>query len=270
MKKMLLLINETGVPYHVMDFAVQLVKQEHYKLYGIFIGTLKPDDDSYPFPNDINLTDTDFTSATYTEEAEQLQQAQINVFENICKTEGVDFDIQIVRKSIIDTLIDETAFADMVLCDTSMRGWNFSMNNFISSAHCPVLLIPKSASLFKEIIFTYDGGVSSIHAIKQFTHMFPWCSDYKVYVVSVLPIDVRYMEYDALIREWILLHYPNSEIAILKGELKSEIAEFINARKDNLVVMGAFGRSSLSRIFKESLAIAVIDRTSAPVFISHT
>ncbi len=117
MKKMLLLINETGVPYHVMDFAVQLVKHEHYKIYGIFIGSLKPDDDSYPFPNDINLTDTDFTSATYTEEAEQLQQAQINVFENICKTEGLDFDVQIVRKSIIDTLIDETAFADMVLCD---------------------------------------------------------------------------------------------------------------------------------------------------------
>lgn len=269
MKKMLILFNERGISHNVMDFAIQLVKHEQFKLNGIFIVPLKPGEEDYHFSHDSDLTDAGVTAKTFTDEADQFQQEKIKDFENICRKERLNFDIQVVRKGIIDTLIDETAFADLVLCDNSMRGWNFSMNNFISAAHCPVFLIPQSGAFFKEIVFTYDGGLSSIHAIKQFTYMFPWCSQYKVYLVSVLPINVRHIEYEALVREWVLLHYPDCEIIILKGELKPEIAAFINAGKDNVVVMGAYGRSSLSRIFKESLAVAVIDRTSAPVFISH-
>lgn len=198
-----------------------------------------------------------------------MQQAQIKVFEGICKADGLNYHTQTIRENIPETIVDETAFADLVLCDVFMRGRYFSMNSIISSALCPVMLVPRETPLFREIIFTYDGSASGIHAIKQFTYLFPWCADYKVYLVSVIPINIQQMEYDAQVREWISLHYPNAEVVILKGEVKSEISEFINAGKSNLVVMGAFGRSALSRLFKDSLANVVLERTGAHLFIAH-
>jgi nucleotide-binding universal stress UspA family protein len=33
--------------------------------------------------------------------------------------------------------------------------------------------------------------------------------------------------------------------------------------------MGAFGRSTLSRFFKDSLANIIVEQTNAPLFITH-
>lgn len=245
MKKITILIPRTGIPHHLVVFASNFNKLENCHVIGLFLHETKDPAASSP----------------------ELEQS-IKTFEDACAAEGLSNSVRVISDNHVNNIINETAFIDLMLYSDDIRNLPFS-GNFISSAYCPVLFVPNTGNFFREIVFTYDGSVSSIHAMKQFTYLFPWCKDHKVYLFSVVPIGVNKIEYDALVREWIFLHYPNTEIITAAGEVRSEIVEFVKTGRNNLVVMGAFGRSTLSRVLNESLAVYVISHTNAPVFIAH-
>jgi hypothetical protein len=270
MKKILILIGKPGVSHHVMDFIADCAKQEQIKVSGLFMTSLtKADEDNYPFPSDINLAESDHSKQTDAEEAKFKEETNMNVFESACKAAGLNCDIKKIHEDYLDNIVDETAFADLIVCDDDMKTVHFWMNSFVSSAHCPVLLVPEGYSAVKETVFAFDGSPSSIHAMKQFTYLFPWFQKEKASLVSVLPSNVTEIDYRSQVEEWLFLHYPKAEIIIFKGSVKSQLPDLVNKRKNSLLVMGAFGRNALSRLFKESFAFTVLEKTMAPVFIAH-
>jgi Universal stress protein UspA and related nucleotide-binding proteins len=246
MKKIIILIPHTGIPHHLVGFAANFNKQESCHVIGLFLHEPKQPQS----------------------EDRQALDHSIKTFQQACAAEGIPNSTRVISENHVNTLVDETAFADLMLCSDDIRNLPYS-GNFVSSAYCPVLFVPNTGNFPREIIFTYDGSISSIHAMKQFNYLFPWCKDHKVYLFSVVPIGVDKIEYDALVKEWLFLHYPNTEIVTAAGEVRSEIVEFVKTGRNNLVVMGAFGRSTLSRVLNESLSVYVINHTNAPVFIAH-
>ena len=60
-----------------------------------------------------------------------------------------------------------------------------------------------------------------------------------------------------------------AETMIVKGEPKEELASFISAYSHLPVMRASYGRSSLSRFFKESLVNFILEKTNAPIFIAH-
>ncbi|MEO5998084.1 MAG: universal stress protein [Chitinophagaceae bacterium] len=271
MKKILLLINNYEMQDHVMHFVSRLAKIENVKINCLFLGRLKPDEgeEGRIFPGTINSGDQYLTKETNADQRQHPEKYQVKKIEDFFKAEGLSFYTQIVLKNYLDVIVNETNFADLVVGDKDLNVLHFSMNSFISLSQCPVFLVPENSLFFDEVILTYDGQLSSIHAMKLFTYLFPWCGTKKTFLISVLPDNILQMEYDALVKEWFLLHYHNGQVVVLRGNAKSEIIQFINQQKNTLVVMGAFGRSALSRLFKESLALPILEKTSAPVFISH-
>lgn len=270
MKKILVVINDHKLPRPVLDCAVQIAKEQNAHLFGLFVhspfyGTEK----TYPFPSDINLTDNDFTRETDKAESQRLEQAQVHVLANACAAAGVAFQAHGLQADFLDTLIDHSAFADLMICDAANPPVLYSLNSLLADAHCPVLLVPAEYAGYDELIFTYDGSSSSMQAIRQFTYLFAAGRNLPVYLASVLPENIRGIEYSDLLKEWLPLYYPNFTIEILKGNSREEMPQFISRHKKALVVMGAYGRSSLSRLFKESLASVVLQKTSAPLFITH-
>lgn len=249
MKKILIIFNNDLDSRHLVDFALMLAAFNSAKINGIFLSS-----DAVTNADDGPVDENSFEN--------------IKLFNESCK--DTPHHVQILVENYLDIITDETAFADLVICDDDMKIRNFSMHSFIASSHCPVLLIPQNVSPLQHIVFAYDGLLSSIHAMKQFTYLLPMFKDTQVYLVSVVPDNIMKMEYDILAREWIKLHYTNSEVIILKGNIGQEMINFINQKKDCLVVMGAFGRSALSRFFKESLAPLILSGTQAPVFIAHS
>ncbi len=263
MKKILLLVNE-NFALHAMSFVIEMCKKQTCRVNALFVGS------NSSLPGEVMHSNVDLQEKSLLEGEQPTRYlVKMELFNEVCRKNNIEGYIQLVTENFLDTIIDETAFADVVVCDDKMDIREFSMNSFISSSHCPVILVPKECSFFSSVVFTYDGNISSIYAMKQFAYLFTWAQSCKVFLVSVLPPNILQMEYDSLVREWIGLHYENSEVVILKGEIKAEMAHFINSQKHSLVVMGAFGRSALSRLFKESLAPNVLKTTLAPVFISH-
>ncbi len=269
MKKILVLINDYKVTSTALNFAIKLAVQNEATLFGIFAQSLKYSDGSYLFQSDVNLTDKDFTTAT--DEAEHLQflNTSIKSFVNNCEAANVSFKTHSVSTKHLETLIDYSAFADLIVCDADTAPIHYSMNTFLADTHCPILMINKNYINTNTLVFAYDDKLSSIYAIRLFTYLFDFYKNLPVHFVSVLPTNVLGLEYDDLIREWLPLHYPNAKIEIIKGETKNELTNYINRLSNPLIIMGAFGRSSLSRFFKESLANYIMTQTNAPIFIAH-
>ncbi len=269
MKKILVLINDYKVPATALNFAVKLAVQNDATLFGIFVQSLKYSDDSYLFTSDINLADKDFTTATDEDEHLQFLDRSMKSFAETCEAANVPFKTHTLSTSYLDTLIDYSAFADLIVCDADTPPSHYSMNTLLADTHCPVLLVNKNYTDTDTLVFAYDDKLSSINAIRMFTYLFDFYKNLSVHFVSVVPTNVLGLEYDDLIREWLPLHYPNAKIEIIKGETKKELANYINRLSNPLIVMGAFGRSSLSRFFKESLANYIMTHTNAPIFIAH-
>ena len=269
MHKILLLVTH-GFPYHLLDFAREICNEEPGKITAIFTDSLKRiDTDSYLFPSDINATETDFTKQTDEEEEAHFIEDKVKLFKDYCEANKMAHAARTITENYLENINDETAFADYVLCDAHLDLDLFSMPNFISSAHCPVLLIPTVVTSFNHVIFTFDGHMSSIHAMKQFAYLFSKNKNLQVSLVTVLPPHTDLMDYDTLVREWITTHFPEAGIEILQGEVKSQLSAYINQHVNSMVVMGAFGRNALSKLFRESLVPAILKNTKAPLFISH-
>lgn len=269
MKKILVLINDYKIPATALNLAIKLAVENDAILFGIFVQSLKYSDDSYLFPSDFKLTSNNSTASTSEEEHLLFLNASIKLFADNCDAANVSFKTRSISTNHLDTLIDYSAFADLVVCDADTPPIQYSTSTFLADTHCPALMVNKSYTQTDTLVFTFDDKISSIYTIKLFTYLFNFYKSLPVHFVSVLPTNVIGLEYEDLIKEWLHIHYSNAKIEIIKGDIKNELTNYINKLSHPLIVMGAFGRSSLSRYFKESLANYIMTQTDAPIFIAH-
>jgi len=69
--------------------------------------------------------------------------------------------------------------------------------------------------------------------------------------------------------EWFQDHYKNLHFEALKGETENVLFDHLFKRKNMFLVMGAYGRNSLSQFFKHSHADLLINTITQPIFIAH-
>ena len=132
MKKILVLINDYKVPPAALNFAVKIAVQNDATLFGIFAQSLKYRDDSYHFPGDINRTDRDLTIATDEDEHLQFLDTSMKLFADTCEAANVSFKTHTISTNHLATLIDYSAFADLIVCDADTPPIHYSMNTFLA------------------------------------------------------------------------------------------------------------------------------------------
>lgn len=270
MKKILVIYNDLHVPHTALNLAIQLASNEGATIYGLFVQNLENEGNkSYLFPNDLALTAAYDLPGKERHHKLQYEQTNMKLFADTCATANVPFKTHTLHNNFLDALLDQSTFADLVVCDADTSPAEYSMKTFLANANCPVLLVNKDYKQTDNLVFTYDDKTSSIHSVKMFTYLFPFFRQLPVHFVSVVAPDVLGIEYADLIKEWLPLHYKDAQINLLKGDPREELPRYINNLSNPLVVMGAFGRSSFSRFFKESLANIILERTNAPIFIAH-
>jgi hypothetical protein len=119
MKKILVLINDYKVPITALNFAVQTAVQNEASLFGIFAQGLKYNNDIAPFASNKNVTDKHETTATIEEEHLKFLDASIKLFAATCEEANVDFKTHTINANHLETLIDYSAFADLIVCDAA-------------------------------------------------------------------------------------------------------------------------------------------------------
>jgi hypothetical protein len=121
----------------------------------------------------------------------------------------------------------------------------------------------------KELFFTYNGGYSSVYAIRQFTLLFPSLRDRKVTVLFVAENDDEGIVHKRYIKEYLRSHYEQVEFKIMNGNPSAAILSHLYKQRACLATFGAYGRSRFSQFFKKSKAEGILKLLDMPVFITH-
>lgn len=273
MKKVIISLDGQHFPKGAFEFAKSINADNKILLAGIF---LSPVDYSKLLAYTGLEGITILPEWLVKNEDDVLVNKNISLFEEACVAEGIEFRIhKDTDLMAISTLVEETRFADVLIisselfyANVSKQQPNFYLEEVLKRTECPVMLVPENYTEPERVILAYDGHESSVFAIKQFAYLFPELAAKETILLSLLQHDDELYEY-SMVTELVGRHYPNLKIQSLHTKQKNDLINWLSGNPQSLVVMGAYGRSGFSQLFKKSFANDVISHTRMPVFISH-
>ncbi len=276
-KKFLAVFDGLKFSQSTLDYAIQLSTQTNSFLVGVFL-------DEY-FYRSYNMTKILNSNKNAEELMEQLdaqdqenRDEAVKIFEQACSKAGIDYSLHRNTGIAIQELKQESIFADLIIINDGETFNRFSVNpptrfikELLADVQCPVLIVPDTFNAVDKITLLYDGGPSSVFAIKMFSYLFDQLTEIPVEVFSVKEKSAgTHVPGNKLMREFIKRHFPKAKYVVKKGDPEEEVLGYLRYHKGNeLVVLGAYRRSEISRWFKTSMADILMKELNTPLFIAH-
>ena len=278
MKKFIAVFDGFNMSKSTLSYAIQLTQIADAHLVGVFL-----DEFIYRSYNVVKVmkTHSDYEKVMKELDAKDKKrrdEAAIQ-FEKACGKAGIRFSIHRDKGIAILDLKKESMFADLIVINEFEVFTKYKqpsptrfMKDLLADVQCPVLIVPNSYKTVDEIVLLYDGGPSSLYAIKMFSYLL---GNFMDLPVEVLTVKDHYMATtrvpdNKLMREFIKRHFPNAKYNVKKGNAEENILAYLRDHKENeLVVLGAYRRSEISRWFKTSMADVLMRELDTPLFIAH-
>ena len=271
MEKILLIINANRPDIASIDFACRIAAFAQSGLTGLFIENLFFEQTTKA------LAATQMSQVHETAGVRTDTDQAVRIFSEECERKGISSDVYIDTGEPVQEVIFESRFADLLIVDPDISFYgreeivpSHFIKEILTRAECPVLIAPQVFEDIDEIIFSYDGSASSVFAIKLFTYLFPGFKNRNVTLLEIKKsaeeeFDKSHRRVMQLLRD----HFETVYYHVMKGDVNDELFVSFFMKKKKLIVMGAYGRSMLSRFFKRSSAEALIRMVDLPIFITH-
>lgn len=276
MLKLVYIANAGSLNIHAIDFACFIAALSKSKLKGVFIENKDEEKNSYFSFGSKHSSDTIVIEKEAVKKDRIMIAENVHLFKEACTSRNTNYSINRFVGDPVKKAIEESRFADVIIIDSTLSFEEKPENipthfvkQLLAHSECAVMLAPPRFNRLDEITFTYDGSSSSVRAIKQFSYLFPDLRNKKAVVTEVVPTDFLEISKREQLNEWLDAHYTNYEMDILQGIPENELMVYLLGKKNNMVIMGAYGRSSLSRFFKHSSLDVLAKVLTQPVFIMH-
>jgi hypothetical protein len=272
MKKVVFIADGENFSKGAFDFIKWLNETEQLLVVGIFYLSI----DSrifiptalYPDPEPL---------AMLVEDERKNVQGTIELFKEDCKRNGIEYRLHDEGKlwDVIE-LAKKSRFSDLMVVSEEkfFRNWgteqpNHFMRQLMHNAECPVMIIPANFTAIEKVLIAYDGNAEALFALKLFSMLFPSLASLETNIIFInekeseeIP-DLEYLE------EYAARHFSKLNIEKVSFDPEKYLTDWIFFRKNALLVTGAFGRSGLSNLLKESFVEHIIKEHDVPVFIAH-
>lgn len=277
MEKILLVVFGTAPTANALEFACQLSGMSRSKLAGYFFESSQYA--GHPVMKTVHgmpYVETIVASDMPDYEAKRKKMEEhVRLFESTCDQKGIRSSVHYLREPVMEEIIAESRFADLIVVDaaasyalaTKEEPSPF-IKDLLAKSQCPVIIAPSVNTAVEEIVFCYDGSPSALFAMKQFTYLLPELTDTKGTIVQVKKGEVAPEERKRL-TAWLSRHFNYTEYMLLDGNPEDELVSYLLKKKHVMVVMGAYGRSTVSRFFRHSHADLLIKTLAYPLFITH-
>ncbi len=278
MKKFLAVFDGYKMSASTLQYSIELAKLEEAQLVGVFL-----DEFMYHSYSVYKVMTTKKNAEKELEKLDakdaKLRDESVLQFEKACNKAGIHFSIHRDTNIALQELKEESMYADLVIINEYETFTRYKekppgrfIKDLLGDIQCPVLVVPGSYKEIDKILLLYDGGPSSLYAIKMFSFLL---GSLKSLPVEVYTVKENYMATLRLpgnkrMREFIKWHFPKAAITVEKGIAEEQIPGYLRNHKENeLVILGAYRRSELSRWFKTSMADILMRETNTPLFIAH-
>ncbi|HET7116030.1 MAG TPA: universal stress protein [Hanamia sp.] len=276
-KKFLAVFDGFKFSESTMEYAIHLTKESDAFLVGVFL-----DEFIYRSYNVSKIV------TSYKNDEQILKQMDakdkekrdetVKQFERTCDQAGIHYSFHRNTGVAIQELKQESIFADLIIINDTETFNRFAeepptrfIKELLSDVQCPVLIVPDIFKPVDKITLLYDGGPSSVFAIKMFSYLFGDLHNVPVEVFTVKDkMEGSHLPSSKLMREFIKRHFPKAKYILEKGNAEEHILGHLRYHKGNeMVVLGAYRRSEISRWFKTSMADILMRELDTPLFIAH-
>lgn len=277
MKKIVAAFDGLKYSESTRDFAIYIAKQTNTHLVGVFMDD--PTYTSYKIYELIAKEGVPEDKLKKLEAKDKLARDRAaDDFTKACKQAELEFTIHRDRDIAIQELKHESIYADLLIIDSKETLTHYTeklptrfIRELLSDTQCPVLIVPQKYKAIEKIILLFDGEPSSVHAIKMFSYLLPQLKYLETEVLSVNPITTSlHLPDNKLMKEFMKRHFPKAKYTVMKGWAEDEIIKNLKKQEENaLVVLGAYRRGTVSRLFRESMADVLMRDVKLPLFIAH-
>ncbi len=272
MKKVLLMFDGAHFSNGAFDFVRQLNNLEHVLVTGVFL------------PQTVASSLWSYTDAmTGTVLMPVLPQTDPDVyttsrkeFETRCKKSGIEYRVhEDAYDFALPELITESRFADLLVIgsESFYENEDHEINEYLQEVlqkvECPVIVVPEKFEFPNTTILSYDGSASSVYAIKQFAYLFPELSNQPTLLVYAQDDEKIEFPHENNIEELTARHFQDLTLMKLEINPTKYFSAWMNQKQGAILVAGAYGRSTISQMFKRSFIKNVIGAHKIPVFIAH-
>lgn len=271
MRKILIAFDGNQYSEGAMQFARRLNENEKITVTGLFLPQVAL---SSLWSYADAMTGTSFVPFIESENAD-LIESNIKQFEEFCSAHRISYTVTRAFFNLaLPELRRETRFSDLAIIGSETFYQNIGsqhseyLKDALHTAECPVIVVPESYKFPESNILAYDGSESSVFAIKQFIYLFPEFSDNPTTLVTTNPSS-DYSEKKAHIHDLVSAHFSSLSFLNLDIDSKKYFATWMSEKKSSILVCGAFSRSMISQLFKQSFVEDVLRDHKIPVFISH-
>jgi nucleotide-binding universal stress UspA family protein len=145
------------------------------------------------------------------------------------------------------------------------------IKNLLPEIQCPVLIVPRHFQPVAAIKVLYNGEPSSVFAVKSFSYLLEPFKNLDIEVISVkAEEDSEHLPDGRLIKEFAKRHFPKVQYVVLRGNAEDELIHYLKRKSgSHIIVLGAYQRSKISRLFRPSMADLIMEHIKQPVFIAH-
>lgn len=278
MKKFIAAFDSLRFSESTLKYAVFLAKHSDAHLVGVFL-----DDFTRHSYSIVDIAK--YEGGMFDEHIQQLnvkdkeeRDKSVEKFEAACQSAGINYSVHRDRNIAIQELLHESIYADLVVIsedETVTRYEEAAPTGFIrellNDVQCPVVVIPSKYTAVDKVVLLYDGGPSSVYAVRIFSYLFESLKDLETQILTVKATEESlHLPDNRLMKEFIKRHYPKAEYIVLKGQAEDQIIQFLHREKKNpILVLGAYRRNKLSRLFKPSMADNLLQHLKMPLFIAH-
>jgi hypothetical protein len=277
MKKFLAVFDGFKMSDSTLQYAIQITQAVNAHLVGVFL-----DEFIYRSYNVAEVIKSEKDYYQVMEELDEIDQQKrdesVEKFQRICVKSGVHFSIHRDKNIALQELKEESMFADLIFINEHETFTRYKqelptrfIKDLLSDVQCPVLLVPNEYKPIDKIVLLYDGGPSSLYAIKVFSYLLGELHNIpvEIFTVNDNQSNLR-LPNNKLMREFIKRHFSQTTYSIAQGSAEEQILGHLRNHKENeLVVLGAYRRTELSRWFKMSMADILMRELDTPLFIAH-
>jgi nucleotide-binding universal stress UspA family protein len=278
MKKFLAAFDGLEFSESTLHYALFLAKSADAQLVGVFLEDFTRR--SYGFKEIAAFEGTDRDRFVRQMDARDTAQRKesIELFEQACLEEKVAYAIHRERNVALQELLEESIYADLLIIhagetmtDEEEPAPTRFIRDLLTDVQCPVILVPETYKPVKKLVLLYDGELASVYAVRSFSYLFGSLKNVQTEVVTAKESDeAAHRPHGRLINEFIKRHYPQAEYVVLKGDAEDEIIRYLQREGDQpMLVLGAYRRSRLSRLFRPSMADQLLMNLQMPLFITH-
>ncbi|MCQ6958716.1 universal stress protein [Mucilaginibacter aquariorum] len=208
---------------------------------------------------------------------QETRQQAIAVFKETCERRGIEHLLHEDKSFAIEDLLKETIYADLTVIGAAETLNHFEqakptpfVKELLAGAQSPVLVLPAVHQPIERVVVLYDGHPSSVYALKMFTYLFPWTVKFPIEIVYASERKLALLPDGNLIGEYVRCHFAKPVVTQLTGQVDEMLIEHLkSAAAGTVVIMGAYSRGALSRMFNSSMANKLMETLDLPLFIAH-